>query len=245
MNCMRAHTLRPCYNIGTGACAPLLTRCPYPDCRHTFEIADTGVRTEGQCVRCRRPATYRSLEALAQIDSEHSRRFERGAASGGRADPAAEHLFTAVLEDVRSLWNVGSIFRSADGAGFSHLHLCGITGSPPRKEILKTSLGAEDHVRWQCYPSALDPLFTLKDRGVQLIGLEVTADSILLSAAIENSLLSPPLCLVVGNEVRGLSTETRAVCDLICHLPMRGMKESLNVAVAFGIAAYMLSDALS
>ncbi len=223
----------------------MLTRCPYPDCRQTFEIAASGVRQEGHCSSCSRPASYRSVDALAEIDSEHCRRQERGVSRGGPADAALRHDFTALLEDVRSLWNVGSIFRSADGAGFSQLYLCGITGSPPRKEILKTSLGAEDHVYWQCHPSALDVLCDLKQRGVKLVGLEVTEDSILLSAAVEERLLAPPLCLIVGNEVRGLSAETRAVCDLVCHLPMRGVKESLNVAVAFGIAAYMLADTLA
>src|SRR5262249_8045621 len=159
-------------------------------------ILDNGVRPEGHCVFCGRPATYRSLEALAEIDGEHRRRLDRGVSSGGPLDMATVHLFTALLEDVRSLWNVGSIFRSADGAGFSHLYLCGITGSPPRKEILKTSLGAEDHVSWQCCAGALDALFPLKDRGVKLVGLEVTADSILVSTAIERRLLSTPLCLV-------------------------------------------------
>src|SRR5262249_40146612 len=132
----------------------MLTRCPYPDCRQTFEIAENGVRPEGHCLHCKRPASYRSLDALDQIDREHNRRAESGTESGGPVNSCQDHALIALLEDVRSLWNVGSIFRSADGAGFTQLYLCGITGSPPRKEILKTSLGAEDHVCWQCYPSA-------------------------------------------------------------------------------------------
>jgi 23S rRNA (guanosine2251-2'-O)-methyltransferase len=154
-----------------------------------------------------------------------------------------------VVEDVRSLWNVGSIFRSADGAGFGLLLLCGITGTPPRKEIAKTSLGAEDSVNWLYAPSVSSIAQQLKEAGCTLLGLEVAKglpdipDSVELGVALkEEAALPQPLCLIVGNEVKGISKETMLSCNRICHLPMRGMKESLNVAVAFGIAAYMISE---
>jgi tRNA G18 (ribose-2'-O)-methylase SpoU len=149
----------------------------------------------------------------------------------------------ALLEDVRSLWNVGSIFRTADGAGFSLLYLCGITACPPRREILKTSLGAEENVAWDYYTSALNILPRLKEQGVQVVGLELTPASTPLATAVERKLLGKRLCLVVGNEVTGISAEVLPMCDLVCHLPMRGVKESLNVAVAFGIASYLLAEA--
>jgi tRNA G18 (ribose-2'-O)-methylase SpoU len=150
-----------------------------------------------------------------------------------------------LVDDVRSLWNVGSIFRSADGAGFDSLFLCGITGTPPRKEIAKTSLGSEDHVPWFYSRSTASVIPALKQQGIFIVGLEfVEGLSIDLRTAVQDKKLTLPLCLCVGNEVSGLSAETINECDLICHLPMRGFKESLNVAVAFGIAAYQIADGL-
>ena len=156
----------------------------------------------------------------------------------------------AVLEDVRSLWNVGSIFRSADGAGAQFLLWPGITGTPPRKEIAKTTHGAEDSVSWLYCASVTDVSAELKQLGYTFIGLEVTAglpgiaDSIDLGQALAATPLTKPVCLLVGNEVTGLSMEALQCCDLICSLPMRGVKESLNVAVAFGIASYMIAQQL-
>lgn len=155
-----------------------------------------------------------------------------------------KHKMVAVLEDIRSLWNVGSIFRSADGAGFSFLFLCGITGYPPRKEIAKVSLGAEDSVDWQYSRSALKAVLKLKTLGYHVIGLECTDKSVPLRDFCLIQQIRQPIALVLGNEVRGLYAETAQSCDTLCQLPMRGIKESLNVAVAFGIAAYTLSDHL-
>jgi tRNA G18 (ribose-2'-O)-methylase SpoU len=149
---------------------------------------------------------------------------------------------SALVEDVRSLWNVGAMFRTSDGAGVTQLYLCGVTGSPPRKEISKTSLGAEDTVSWEYTRCAVPVLKDLRAKGVQIIGLERSESSIALSRAIRDGFLKPPICLVVGNEVMGVSLESQKLCDLICHLPMRGVKESLNAAVAFGIATYLISD---
>ena len=156
--------------------------------------------------------------------------------------------FAAVAEDVRSLWNVGSIFRTADGAGVDALYLSGITGTPPRKEIAKTSLGSEDSVPWSYVRTTTELIPELKAAGLFILGLEYSlgapgvTDSIPLSQALRDQLISPRVCMLVGNEVTGLSAETMSACDLLCHLPMRGLKESLNVAVAFGIAAYMLAE---
>lgn len=91
--------------------------------------------------------------------------------------------------------------------------------------------------------SAVDVLPQLKSAGVLIVGLERNSDSIDLDRAVVVGRLRTPLCLVVGNEVTGLSAESLDLCDVICHLPMRGFKESLNVAVAFGIAAYSLASA--
>ena len=149
------------------------------------------------------------------------------------------------VEDVRSLWNVGSIFRTADGAGFDGLFLCGITAAPPRKEISKTSLGAEDSVPWEYCPEPLSLLRHLKSLGVLTLALECTHDSRLLPELLRCGAFKVPLCLIIGNEVTGVSPQSLSLCDFVAHLPMRGIKQSLNVAVAFGVAAYMLAESMN
>ena len=150
--------------------------------------------------------------------------------------------FSVLLEDIRSLWNVGSIFRTADAAQVSQLYLSGITGCPPRPEITKTALGADEILSWQyvCHP--LDVISLLKSAGVMIVGLERNDHSVSLVSALKNKKITQPLCLVVGNENAGLSPETIANCHLICDLPMKGIKESLNVASAFAVAAYFINE---
>jgi len=218
----------------------MLTQCPNPKCKLTFEVPDERAGKNGPCAQCGQVITFRSLEIIRRVERERARQQELGLAQGGPSESAEPAAYAAILEDLRSLWNVGSIFRTSDGAGFTRLYLCGITGCPPRKEIAKTSLGAEEHVSWSSHTSALEVIPKLKERGVLVLGLERTAQSRSLDEALVAGNIRTPLCLVVGNEVAGISAETLAACDLVCHLPMRGAKESLNVAVAFGIAAYAL-----
>ena len=184
--------------------------------------------------------TVRPLDVIQEID-----RKAQTVETPLKQLDTGKFQFVGLVEDVRSLWNVGSIFRSADGAGFDALMLCGITATPPRKEIAKTSLGAEDHVPWFYHRSTAALIPELKKQGLFIVGLEfVDGQSINLADALEDELVTLPLCMCVGNEVTGLSAETISECDIICHLPMRGFKESLNVAVAFGIAAYQIADGL-
>lgn len=221
------------------------SRCPFSDCLHVFDTADDNEFKAIDCPFCRRSITARTLARHLEID----RQVHKHEANGNLARQYFERCanpgkMVAVLEEIRSLWNVGSIFRSSDGSGFSHLFLIGITGCPPRKEIAKTSLGAEDHVGWNYSGNSTDVVASLKTMGYQIVALEKTAGSIPLSAALEKKLVKAPLCLVVGNEVKGIYAETLAAADLILDLPMRGFKESLNVAVAFGIAAYAIAGSL-
>jgi 23S rRNA (guanosine2251-2'-O)-methyltransferase len=142
----------------------------------------------------------------------------------------------AVLENVRSLWNVGSMFRSADGAGLERLVICGYTAHPPRKEISKTALGAEEVVAWEYWSSAAEACRSLRAEGYRVLALETGAES----SEIESTDLGEMLAFVVGNEVEGITSDTLAECEARIRLPMLGQKDSLNVAVAFGIAAYEL-----
>lgn len=222
------------------------TKCPNPECSIEFDLQvedfDKRGHAPGQCPNCGMISSFRSPEALTIIDREFEKRRAKGHLQGGpQREGDYVPLLSVAVEDVRSLWNVGSIFRTSDGAGFQHVYLCGITGSPPRKEIEKVSLGAEEVISWNYVVNPLEILVPLKKAGVRIVGLEKNDDSVLLTEAIYRGELKRPLCLVVGNEVSGVSPQVLSICDLVCHLPMRGMKESLNVAVAYGIAAYHIS----
>lgn len=152
-------------------------------------------------------------------------------------EPTPEHPpLVAVVENVRSLWNVGSMLRSADGAGLLRVLLCGFTPHPPRREISKTALGAEETVEWEFWSSAAQACAHLAEQGYQILALE-TGET---SQDIEEVDLDPPVAFVVGNEVEGIRPDTLSVCHARVDLPMHGQKDSLNVAVAFGIAAYTL-----
>ena len=223
------------------------TICPYPDCSLEFDFPaeelDKRGHFIGKCEHCGNAAAFRSLEAHEIINREFEKRQRKDALNGGPERPPEWVAARSVLvEDVRSLWNVGSIFRTADGAGFEHVFLTGITGSPPRKEIEKVSLGAEQVVSWDYERNPMIVLNRLKAIGVQIVGLEKSGTSVLLSDVLQAEGVRTPMCLVVGNEVSGLSPQVLSACELVCHLPMRGMKESLNVAVAYGIAAYMIAN---
>jgi tRNA G18 (ribose-2'-O)-methylase SpoU len=136
--------------------------------------------------------------------------------------------------------NVGSMFRSADGAGIDRLIITGFTAHPPRAEISKTALGAEEHVPWEYWSRAADAVDALRQQGYRILGLEKTGDSIEIEQLLDKYPARGPIAFAVGHEITGLSDELLESCDQVAHLPMRGHKDSLNVAVAFGLAAYAL-----
>jgi tRNA G18 (ribose-2'-O)-methylase SpoU len=144
-----------------------------------------------------------------------------------------------LLDNIRSVLNVGSMFRTADGAGIQHVHLCGITPTPDNRKLAKTALGAEDHVPWTHHNDGTAAAALLKDLGFQLWALEGGPGAEFLFDVVTEP-LEGPLVLVVGNEVSGIDPGILAHCHRILQIPMMGVKNSLNVAVAFGIAAYAL-----
>ncbi|MGH7143272.1 MAG: TrmH family RNA methyltransferase [Planctomycetota bacterium] len=152
-------------------------------------------------------------------------------------EPPADLI--AVVDDLRSQWNVGSIFRTAEGAGWAGLRLCGITPTPPAKGLCKTALGAEQHLPWRYHAQVVEALEQCRAEGRTLVALEQTAD------AVDLNLYRPgrKLALLVGNEVVGVSAEALALCSDRVRIPMAGRKASLNVAVAFGLAAFTLAGA--
>lgn len=145
------------------------------------------------------------------------------------------HPVAALLHRVRSAHNVGAMLRTADAAGLAHVYLTGFTPTPDHPSVHKTALGAEDWVPWTHAPDALACIARLKAEGWTVVALEQTADPRPLDAL---GLDAFPLCFVVGNEVEGVAPDVLAACDAAVEIPQFGQKHSLNVSVAFGIAAY-------
>ncbi|MCA9968608.1 MAG: TrmH family RNA methyltransferase, partial [Anaerolineales bacterium] len=143
----------------------------------------------------------------------------------------------ALLDNIRSIHNVGSMFRTADGAGLAHLYLAGITAAPTHPRLAKAALGAHETVPWSWHANGLDTAVSLRHAGYRLWAVETGPQAAPLFAAPP---LTGPTLLVVGNEKAGVDPGILAICHRIFSLPMRGHKESLNAAVAFGIAAYTL-----
>jgi tRNA G18 (ribose-2'-O)-methylase SpoU len=138
---------------------------------------------------------------------------------------------------VRSIYNVGSIFRTSDAALVEHLYLTGYTGTPEHRGLRKTALGAEKTVPWSHYADPADALAKLRSAGHTIAALEITNNPMLPSAVPARAF---PLALVVGNEVDGVRSPLVQQADLALELPQFGVKHSLNVAVAYGIAVYDL-----
>lgn len=142
-----------------------------------------------------------------------------------------------ILPRIRSVHNVGSVFRSSDVFGIKKIYITGYTATPKHPKIYKTALGAEKVIPWQYDKQAMRVIKDLKKQGYYILGLEKTKTSI----DIRNSKPKFPLALIVGNEVTGIPAKYLKICDSVCHIEMNGVKESLNVSVAFGIAAFYLS----
>jgi len=142
-----------------------------------------------------------------------------------------------MLDNIRSLYNVGSMFRTSDGALISKLYLTGYTPTPPRKEIDKTALGSTETVPWEYFRTPLEAVAAMKALGVRVCALEHTSGSLPYYDLTKRDF---PICLVVGNEIRGVSREVIHAADCAIEIPMFGTKQSLNAAVAYGIALFEL-----
>lgn len=152
----------------------------------------------------------------------------------------------AVLDNIRSLYNVGSIFRTSDAVGIEKLYLCGITPTPldklgrVRPSFLKVDLGAHDNVSWEWKQSTWRTLDVLKSDGYKIVAIEQDKRSKPYNSLSPKNYPLEKIALVVGHEVRGLQSPVLKRADAILEIPMSGIKESLNVSVAFGIVAYAL-----
>ena len=150
---------------------------------------------------------------------------------------------TIVLDNVRSEMNVGSVFRTADAFLIERIILCGITPQPPKSEIHKTALGAEESVTWQYYSSTLDAVEQLKADGYLICSVEQVHDSISLTEFVVKS--KQKTAIILGNEVKGVSQEVVDVSHLCVEIPQGGTKHSLNISCCAALVMWKLYDQLT
>jgi len=155
-----------------------------------------------------------------------------------------------ILHNIRSLYNVGSIFRTADAAGVKKIYLCGYTPSPKDKfgkyiqQLSKVALGAERSVKWEKINATSVLIKKLKKDGYKIFAVEQNKKSVPYYKIPKSYILNSKFCLVMGNEVKGLPKTILKLADKILEIPMKGKKESLNVSVAFGIVAFHFANLL-
>lgn len=162
--------------------------------------------------------------------------------SSGRArlenlDEVKRMPVVAVIDSIRSMYNTGSIFRTSDGAMIEKLILTGYTPTPEKKEVLKTALGASESIPWEYIQDPVEAVIQLKNSGYNIAALELT-DKRREYTSLRYSEF--PLALVIGNEITGVSQKVLDLCDFALEIPQYGIKQSLNVAVAYGVAIFEL-----
>lgn len=202
-----------------------IRQCSQGDCRFRFP-ALAHQPSSDRCPRCGAPAlvVHEAIKSREAISKSDHTPFQ------------PDRL---LLDNLRSAWNVGSILRTADGAGIQRVYLCGITPTPNHKGVQKTALGAEHVLEWSWHANGLDLVSQLVGAGHIFWALEEMPEA---QSVFSAELPQPgsPLVLVVGNEVSGVDPGILSYCDVILQIPMTGIKRSLNVAVAAGIAIYAL-----
>jgi len=225
-NCSMYNDVMPANSYEIRICNSCGLRYPLED-EHTF-----GIRCPA-CLGETRVALHRKVmaEAARDLSSVY-------ATPDLPSESRGEHA--VLLDNIRSAWNVGSILRSADGFGFSHAFLCGITPTPVNETVQKTSLGAEESVAWSYHKDALKLVKGLKSEGWRISALEEDQRAIEITDRATAQASARREVLIVGNEVTGVDPELLDQCDRIYYIPMHGQKRSFNVAIAFGIAAYAL-----
>jgi len=139
-----------------------------------------------------------------------------------------------VLDNLKSMYNVGAIFRTADALRVKEIFLCGITATPPRNKIYKVSMGAVDWVDWEYMKNTTEAIEKLKDEGAQIVALEQTDKSI----DFRKAHYQKPVAIIFGHEKKGVSSKVLKMADLVVEIPMQGMANSLNVATSAGIIGY-------
>jgi tRNA G18 (ribose-2'-O)-methylase SpoU len=199
--------------------------CQIPECGLRYPLAVPSEFGE----RC--PICLGSTTVVAHVPAQREDQVEPAGTEAG---------LQAVLDNVRSAWNVGSIFRTAEGFGFSQLYLCGITPTPENEQVRKTALGAEGRVGWSAHRNAVMLVEALKRHGQEVWVLERTDRSERIDYADRGGQGKRGLVLVVGNEQAGVDPGILELADRVVHIEMRGSKRSFNVAIAFALGAQVI-----
>ena len=155
---------------------------------------------------------------------------------------ATKTPITIILDNVRSAINVGSIFRTSDAFLIENITLCGITATPPDKEIRKAALGSTNSVKWEFFDNTIDAVSKLKDEGYHIIGIEQADKSTMLN---DISLPKKPIAIIMGNEVNGVAQEIIDVCNTVIEISQFGTKHSLNISISTGIVIWELWKGLN
>ncbi|MFQ5718589.1 MAG: TrmH family RNA methyltransferase [Acidobacteriota bacterium] len=232
---LRGQSRRSAVDRNTVVNEPIAVRCPSPSCAAVFTVPPEQLGHNGRCPSCGIGLTARPLAVEEQLRAQET--TIRGLATS----PLPRLPLVVLADNIRSLWNVGSIFRTADACGVKRLLLTGITGHPPRPEIAKTALGADQVVAWDYRASAFEALAEIRAEGYVPVAVETGPAAM----TVDDFVWPRRVCLVIGNEVAGVSPPILAACAHHVSIPMRGMKDSLNVAVAFGIVAHAASRSLA
>jgi tRNA G18 (ribose-2'-O)-methylase SpoU len=200
-----------------------MRQCSNEDCRFRFPVV-VGSDLGEECPQCGAATAV----ATPPFTNQMPRSF---------AAPAKTNL-AVLIDNIRSIYNVGSFFRTADGAGgISHLYLCGITPTPDNPKVAKTALGAEASVSWSYHRNGWETAVSLQQQGYELWALEGTAEA---DSLLTTAVPATPIVLVIGNELSGIDPAILDICEKVLVIPMQGRKSSLNVASAFAIAVYWL-----
>lgn len=203
--------------------AGFFRECSNPDCNFRYPDLDTNFEI-GYCPKCGEEATVAS-----RINSNQD--------NLNISEPNFEII--PLLDNIRSIYNVGSIIRTCEGFGIREIFLSGITPTPDHPRMDKTGLGSIPYIKWDYANNGLHKAVELKAKGFQIISLESSQTATPIGQ-VSKAILHEHICLVVGNENLGVDPEIQKISDLIVAIPMSGKKESFNVSVAFGIAAYHL-----
>lgn len=204
----------------------VIRECSNPDCAFRYPDPESD-QEKAYCPKCGALAPIAAI-----IDLSAGKQIFQSTAK-------RKLNLVVLLDNIRSIHNVGAISRTADGFGVSAMHLCGITPTPEHPRFAKTSLGAEEVIPWHYHRNAVQTSTALKTEGFHLLALENPHNATNLYA-VDVHLLDFPLALVLGNEVSGVDPAILALCDDVLAIPMQGVKNSFNVATSFGIAVSYL-----
>ncbi|KYR01790.1 hypothetical protein DLAC_01802 [Tieghemostelium lacteum] len=229
-------------------------RCVNVACSIEFSVSSKLRGRQGYCPCCQTPVylkkyTSKYKDTLQKLRDDYlNKQYQTSIImeeekNSGDKEPIG---ISVLLEDCRSIQNVGSIFRTSDGSGIKKIYLSGITPTP-NQDLSKISLGAEESIPYRYFKNTLECIETLKKKNHYFIAIEQTPHS---KSLFENKTLdeianhthNKDICIVMGNEIAGISDKVLEKCDITCELPMRGIKNSLNVSIAFGIVSYLLTN---